>query len=75
MTRVDLARVDDRSWVADVEGPRGRLDREEPPAVALLAVLPELLVGAELAGVRLIVASLDPDVAELSLQSGVTAHG
>ena len=71
----ELARVDDLSWVTDVEGPRGRLDRPEPPSVALLGVLPELLVGAELAGVRLIVASLDPDVAELSLQSGVTADG
>jgi hypothetical protein len=75
LTGDDLARVDDLSWVTDVEGPRGRLDRPEPPSVALLAVLPGLLVGAELAGVRLIVASLDPDVAELSLQSGVTADG
>ena len=71
----DLARVDDLSWVTDFEGPRGRLDRAEPPSVALLGVLPGLLVGAELAGVRLIVASLDPDIAELSLQWAATAHG
>jgi hypothetical protein len=70
----DLARSDDNSWVTDVEGPRGRLDRAEPPSAALLAVLPELLVGAELAGVRLIVASLDPDVAELASQPAVTGH-
>ena len=71
----DLARSDDDSWVADVEGPRGRLDLAEPPSLALLGVLPELLVGAELAGVRLIVASLDPDLAELASQPAVTAHG
>jgi hypothetical protein len=71
----DLARLDDRSPVTDVEGPRGRLDWAEPPSVALLGVLPGLLVGVELAGVRLIVASLDPDVAQLSPQPAVTAHG
>ena len=71
----DLARLDDRSPVTDVEGPRGRLDWAEPPTVALLGVLPRLLVGAELAGVRVIVASLDPDVAELSAQPAVTARG
>ena len=74
-TEEDLARSDDKSWVADVEGPRGRLDRAEPPSLALLGVLPELLVGAELSGVRLIVASLDPDLAELASQPAVTAHG
>ena len=74
-TLEDLARSDDDSWAADVEGPRGRLDRAEPPSLALLGVLPELLVGAELAGVRLIVASLDPDLAELASQPAVTGHG
>lgn len=75
LTGEDLARLDDRSPVADVEGPRGRLDRASSPSAALLGVLPELLVGAELAGVRLIVASLDPDVAELSAQSAVSTRG
>ena len=71
----DLARSDDGSWVADVEGPRGRLDRAEPPSTALLRVLPELVVGVELAGARLVVASLDPDLAELSSVPAVIAHG
>jgi len=71
----DLRRLDDRSLGTNVEGPRGRLDRPEPPSAVLLAVLPALLVGAELAGVRLIVASLDPDVAELLLRPAVSARG
>jgi hypothetical protein len=65
-TADDLGRVDDGSPSADVEGPRGRLDGEEPPSAALLDALPPMVVGAELAGVRLIVASLDPDLAELA---------
>lgn len=71
----DLVRVHDPSPVADVEGPRGRLDSAELPSVALLAALTSLVVGAELAGVRLIVASLDPDVAELAPTGEVAAHG
>ena len=71
----DLARLDDRSPAADVEGPRGPLDGPDPPSAVLLDVLPGLLVGAELAAVRLIVASLDPDLAELALRSTVTAGG
>jgi hypothetical protein len=35
---------------------------EVRPSAALLAVLPGLLVGAELAAARLIVASIDPDL-------------
>lgn len=46
-------------------GPRGRLGAGGGSA-ALLEVLPELVEGAELAGARLIVASLDPDIAELA---------
>lgn len=46
------------------EGPRGGLGGE-PPSQALLDALPSLLVGCELAAVRLIVASLDPDSDEL----------
>lgn len=49
----------------ELEGPRGRLDGRDPPSRALLAILPELLEGAELGGARLIVASLDPDLDEL----------
>ncbi len=71
----DLASVDDPSPAADVEGPRGRLDRDRPPSAVLLDALPPLLVGAELAAVRLVVASFDPDLAELSLLSAVTVRG
>ena len=71
----DLTRVDDGSPAADLDGPRGRLDGGQPPSVALLEALPALVVGAELAGVRLIVASLDPDLAELRRVHEVVAHG
>lgn len=49
------------------EGPRGRLEGGSAPSRALLEVLPELVVGAELAAARLVVASLDPDTDELAL--------
>jgi hypothetical protein len=50
----------------DRSGPRGRLDGPRPPSRALLDVLPDLLTGAEFAGARIIVASLDPDLDELA---------
>ncbi|MEU9735903.1 hypothetical protein [Streptomyces sp. NPDC048002] len=50
----------------DLTGPRGRLDGSRPPSQALLDVLPDLLTGAEFACARIILASLDPDVEELS---------
>lgn len=57
------------------EGPRGPLGGE-PPSRALLDVLPELLIGCELAGARLIVASLDPDSDELvGRPAPVAVHG
>lgn len=58
------------------EGPRGPLDGE-PPSRALLDVLPELLIGCELAGARLVVASLDPDSDELVRRPAapVAVHG
>jgi hypothetical protein len=59
---------------AVIEPPRGRLDDSEPPTAALLRLLPGLITGAELAAVRLIVASLDPDVDELPAPVAV-AHG
>jgi hypothetical protein len=72
----DLARVDDRQPGTDLEGSRGSLDRPEPPSAALLAALPSLVVGAELAAVRLIVASLDPDLSELTYaREAVAARG
>ncbi|QGK70219.1 hypothetical protein GIY23_12400 [Allosaccharopolyspora coralli] len=57
--------IDDTApWAVLDAGPRGRVGAAGGSA-ALLEVLPELVEGAELAGARLIVASLDPDLAEL----------
>ncbi len=73
----DLARVaaflDDESPLdtAALEPPRGWPDGGRGPSAGLLAVLPRLLEGAELAAARLIIASLDPDVDELA--AGVEA--
>ncbi|WP_030548779.1 hypothetical protein [Streptomyces albus] len=50
----------------DRTGPRGTLDGAAPPSQGLLDVLPGLLNGAEFAGARIVVASLDPDVEELT---------
>ncbi len=55
---------------AVLEPPRGRLDGTQAPSASLLAVLPRLLTGAEFAAVRLIVASLDPDLDELPARAG-----
>ncbi len=62
-----VGQLDNRAplGAAEREGPRGRLDSRSPPSRALLAVVPQLLEGAELAAARLIVASLDPDLDEL----------
>lgn len=62
-----VAGLDDRSPLEPraLDGPRGRLDGKRPPSAALLEVLPGLLEGCELAGARLVVASLDPDLDEL----------
>ncbi|MFD8472337.1 hypothetical protein ACFV2E_09815 [Streptomyces globisporus] len=59
------------------DGPRGVLGGDVPPSQALLDVLPQLLEGAEFAGARLIVASLDPDLDELVSSSvgGRAPHG
>jgi len=51
---------------AEVVGPRGRLDTPVPPSKALLDSLPRLLEGTEFACARIIVASLDPDLDELT---------
>ena len=50
---------------AGTEPPCGPLDDTRTPPTALLAALPRLLDGAELAAARLIIASLDPDLDEL----------
>jgi len=54
--------------------PRGRPDGTRAPSAVLLAALPRLLEGAEFAAARLIVASLDPDLDEVSPAAGA-GHG
>ena len=54
--------------------PRGPAGDDGAPSAGLVAMLPRLLAGAELAGARLIIASLDPDLDQLP--AGVeAAHG
>jgi hypothetical protein len=55
--------------------PRGRPGNGQPPSAQLLAVLPRLLEGAELAAARLVVASLDPDLDELAAGVGADRGG
>ena len=70
-----LPESDDTTPLAAVDaGPRGRLDAGGGSA-ALLEMLAQLVEGAELAGARLIVASLDPDVAELDHAAAGAADG
>lgn len=68
--------LDDRSPLdpAVLEPPRGRPSSGESPSEHLLAALPRLIAGSELAAARLIVASLDPDVEELPVRQGAS-HG
>ncbi|MFG2311499.1 hypothetical protein ACGFS9_22975 [Streptomyces sp. NPDC048566] len=68
----DVARMEEVSPLrpAEEDSPRGRWSDDEPPSAALIGLLPHLLAGAELAAARLIVASFDPDVDELSLSRG-----
>ncbi|MBJ6613264.1 hypothetical protein H4K38_06905 [Streptomyces sp. I3(2020)] len=65
--RHDLPRLEDPAPldVAVEDSPRGPWSAEAPPSAALIALLPPLLEGAELAAARLVVASLDPDPEEL----------
>jgi hypothetical protein len=55
-----LGRLDDPAPLLGSDGPRGPV--ADRPSAAVLAMLPELLDGAELAAARLTVASLDPDL-------------
>ncbi|MEV8129351.1 hypothetical protein AB0P07_35920 [Streptomyces sp. NPDC085944] len=76
--RSDVGRLDDSSPLRPAldESPRGDWNSDAPPSAALIALLPRLLRGAELAAARLIVASLDPDLDELAASTGeVTARG
>ncbi|MET9133581.1 hypothetical protein [Streptomyces antibioticus] len=66
--RRDVERMEEPSPIrmAVDESPRGWWRVDRPPSAALVALLPGLLNGAELAAARLIVASLDPDPDELA---------
>ncbi|WP_242904610.1 hypothetical protein [Actinomadura terrae] len=57
-------RLNDPAPVESIDGPRGPVDGRASAAV--VAMLPELLDGAELAAARLIVASLDPDLDQVA---------
>ncbi|REE99872.1 hypothetical protein [Thermomonospora umbrina] len=61
-----VARLDDEEALDDLEGPRGPVDQR--PSAGLVEVLPAVVTGAELAGARLIVASLDPDLDQLAVE-------
>jgi hypothetical protein len=52
---------------ASLEPPRGPSDGAVGGSAALVGVLPGLLMGSELAAARLILASLDPDLDELTV--------
>ncbi|MFJ3169266.1 hypothetical protein ACIPJK_00650 [Streptomyces roseus] len=66
--RRDVGRLEEPSPLraAGEESPRGCWRDDDPPSAPLIALLPGLLTGAELAAARLIVASLDPDLDELA---------
>ncbi|MWA04154.1 hypothetical protein F8568_028000 [Actinomadura sp. LD22] len=66
-----LVRTGDPAPLRGTDGPRGPVGAM--PSRAVLALLPELLGGAELAAARLTVASLDPDVEQLT-ETAWTAH-
>jgi hypothetical protein len=57
---------------ASLEPPRGPAGDAGPASAGMLAVLPGLLAGAELAAARLIVASLDPDLDEIPARAGAS---
>ncbi|MFC8324626.1 hypothetical protein ACFUMJ_17590 [Streptomyces olivaceus] len=75
--RRDVARLEDRELLRPAvdESPRGHWKSDDPPSAALIALLPRLLTGAELAAARLTVASLDPDLDELAAGREGRAHG
>jgi hypothetical protein len=76
--RRDVGRLEEPALLRPLvdESPRGRWKSDGPPSAALIALLPRLLTGAELAAARLIVASLDPDLDEpAASRREVTVHG
>ncbi|MEV0667439.1 hypothetical protein ACIBI3_37575 [Actinomadura luteofluorescens] len=67
-----LERLDDSAPLHETDGPRGPV--EDRPSTAVLAMLPELLDGSELAAARLTVASLDPDLDQIAVPTGVSGE-
>ncbi|TMR02210.1 hypothetical protein ETD83_12995 [Actinomadura soli] len=65
-----MERLDDPAPLRETEGPRGPVGGR--PGAAVLALLPGLLDGAELAAARLTVASLDPGLDQIAVLSGTT---
>ncbi|WP_338674303.1 hypothetical protein V1460_15490 [Streptomyces sp. SCSIO 30461] len=70
--RRDVQRLEEASPLRPEvdDSPRGHWRDGAPPSDALVRLLPGLLKGAELAAARLIVASLDPDLDELTVTPG-----
>jgi len=60
-----------------VAPPRGPATNGGAPSAGLVAVLPRLLAGTELAAARLIIASLDPDLDQLPalMEGGMEGDG
>lgn len=58
--------------LGDLEPPRGPAADGSALSAGMLALLPGLLVGTELAAARLIVASLDPDLDELPVRAAAS---
>ncbi len=67
-----MGQLDDPAPLQGTDGPRGPVEAE--PSTAVLALLPELLEGAELAAVRLTVASLDPDLDHIAVPMEVSGE-
>ncbi|MFD0904756.1 hypothetical protein [Actinomadura sediminis] len=64
-----IGRIGDGEPLDGTDGPRGPIERR--PSAAMLDLLPVLLEGAEFSAARLIVASLDPDLAQLAVPAEV----
>ncbi|MFI0367539.1 hypothetical protein ACH35V_06640 [Actinomadura sp. 1N219] len=65
-------RLDDPAPLQDPNGPRGPVDGRASAAV--VAMLPELLEGMELAAARLTVAGLDPDLDQIGVLAEVSGE-
>ncbi|MFH9728930.1 hypothetical protein [Streptomyces sp. NPDC017260] len=76
--RLDVRRLDEPALLDPTaeESPRGRWKTgRPPPSAALVALLPRMLAGTELAAARLVVAGLDPDPDELAANGAEVTAG